>query len=229
MYVREARKPFVARVLGTRFFMVELGDFPPIIQQLLETEGVPPFDPLRDACVSYRGRAVTITFLIEHADFDKHLKEYKGPFSRGTEWYLKMGQDSLHLNILGRAKGARGADGLLGKHGIGTNIGRLDVRLRTLSVGDGESNQREKGIGYTLARRFGHFECHTTLDGKGVYLGYYTKEEDAKFVTNFRRKNWKQLLQECEAFVDNNLKVAAHMRTRIQAALKARDDVSNAT
>ena len=211
VYVKRQKSKEKKRDQPQRFFIVELAGFSPIIQQLLNTENVPPFDQSLDVCVSYRGREITIDFLIERIDFEEHIKNHRGTFCRDALWYIRLGAELLHNVVLGRVIGAHGEDGLQGKHNIGTNVGRLDIRRRTLSVGDNESNQREKGRGYFFYKCLKMFRCDTMLDGKKIYLGVYNKEDDAKFASMFQRQNWKQLLQECEAFVDNNLKVGAHI------------------
>ena len=120
-------------------------------------------------------------FIVERNCFNLFINDYEQYFCR-TNGYVYIGNQSLHLKVLGREIGQYVEDGLQGCHGPG---GVLDNRKRTLALGSASLNsshiihvRADPTIppGVTLVKN--RWLANISLNGEMFYLySYPTKEE----------------------------------------------------
>ncbi len=218
MYKKEVM-PVYKKAVKTRFHISSCS--PTFLPKLFSMEAVEPFDPLLDLAVTYRGSGgCTIDFLIEKPCFEMYIKPYQGNFGLDAAGYLCIGSDKLHIWVCNRKRGSHASDKLVVRHAVGGVIGRRDVRKRTLQTGTQSENLQDIGKGY--CEQGNRFQCRVRNNNKEYHLGSFKTEDNAKFVTTFRRNNWRILMQEVEDFKENHQQVGAHLRARCAEALAKR-------
>lgn len=216
IYEKETRAVCKAKALTTRFHISNFGSN--FLPELFFMEDVEPFDPLLDLAVTYQGSGgCTIDFLIEKPCFEKFTQDYQGNFGLDSAGYLCIGSDKLHIQVCNRKRGSHTSDKLVVRHAVGGVIGRRDIRKRTLRIGTQSENMQDIGKGY--CEKGNKFQCRVRNKEKRYRLGSFKTEDDAKFVTKFRRDNWRMLMKEVEEFKENNQQVGAHLRARCAEAL----------
>ena len=96
------------------------------------------FDDSIDMILRYTGEfGKMIEFIVERSCYNLFIKTYQGHF-RMKEKYVIMGNQGIHLRVLGRQIGDYEIDGLQGCHGLG---GTLDNRMRTLVLASASTNR----------------------------------------------------------------------------------------
>ncbi len=215
LYKKKIRPAYKRRMPTNSFCIMPFTSLS--LKILFSSGNVESFDSSLDFFVQYTGKKGKILeFLIEKTDFHKYLEHFRGCFCSKNNGYLRCDDDLLHVLICDRKRGDHASDGMVVRHAIGGVVGRCDVRKRTLKIGTESENAMDNGKGYRFQ---GSYKCRVCNDGKTYFLGSFKTEDDAKFVTKFRRDNWRMLMKEVEEFKENNQQVGAHLRARCAEAL----------
>ncbi|KAJ3087410.1 hypothetical protein HK100_008372 [Physocladia obscura] len=137
-----------------------------------------PFDSNLDVIVFYKGMHGSSTqFIVEKTCYETLLRDFTQSI-RLTSGYVRIGNEQLHLMVLGRKVGEKDKDGLEGCHGPG---GKSDNRKRVLRLGSSGSNTADikrkskhgyTGVSFVLGK---YWEAVIRISGHQFRLGRFKK------------------------------------------------------